>query len=371
MLCSLVVVAIAPDILRQHRNPAPRNAVRLAPVSDRARDLGIEIGRLPTGPANAITDVEGVLVGHTTLIEGDDVRTGVTVVVPPPEPLFAGSAPDQRQRRADGARVGPRLGPADDAGRAHQHALGRSRPRRARRGCSAGRGDLDWSLPVVGETWDGVLNDIDGFHVKPEHVATALGLHAAAPSRRARSAAARAWSATASRAGSARPRGSSRTAGRSACSCRRTTAGASAAGERRPRRRAHRARSGAAAGSPRALARSSSCSPPTRRSSRASASGSRAGPVSGSRAAAGWASTRAAISRSASPPATAASRRRAGAAAADAERRPHRRALRSRDRRGRGGDPERAARRRDDAGSRRQHGSRPARRAAPRRARRA
>ena len=57
----------------------------------RARDLGIEIGRLPPGPANAITDVAGVRVGHTTLIEGDDVRTGVTVVVPPPEPLFAGS----------------------------------------------------------------------------------------------------------------------------------------------------------------------------------------------------------------------------------------------------------------------------------------
>ena len=57
----------------------------------RARDLGIEIGRLPTGPANAITDVAGVTVGHTTLIEGEDVRTGVTVVVPPPEPLFAGS----------------------------------------------------------------------------------------------------------------------------------------------------------------------------------------------------------------------------------------------------------------------------------------
>ena len=49
----------------------------------RARDLGIEIGRLPPGPANAITDVDGVRVGHTTLIEGDSVRTGVTVVVPP------------------------------------------------------------------------------------------------------------------------------------------------------------------------------------------------------------------------------------------------------------------------------------------------
>ena len=57
----------------------------------RARDLGIEIGRLPPGPANAITDVAGVSVGHTTLIEGESVRTGVTVVLPPPEPFFAGA----------------------------------------------------------------------------------------------------------------------------------------------------------------------------------------------------------------------------------------------------------------------------------------
>ena len=57
----------------------------------RARDLGVEIGRLPPGPANAITDIEGVRVGHTTVIEGDATRTGVTVVMPPPQPLFAGA----------------------------------------------------------------------------------------------------------------------------------------------------------------------------------------------------------------------------------------------------------------------------------------
>src|SRR3954471_1107185 len=57
----------------------------------RARDLGIRIGDLEPDPLNAITDVEGVRVGHTTLIEGDAVRTGVTVVVPPDEPLFAGA----------------------------------------------------------------------------------------------------------------------------------------------------------------------------------------------------------------------------------------------------------------------------------------
>ena len=57
----------------------------------RARDLRIEIGKLPPGPFDAITDVPGVRVGHTTLVEADDVRTGVTVVVPPREPLFAAS----------------------------------------------------------------------------------------------------------------------------------------------------------------------------------------------------------------------------------------------------------------------------------------
>ena len=57
-------------------------------MKPRAPELGIEIGRLARGAANAITDVAGVRVGHTTLVEGDDVRTGVTVVLPPPEPLL-------------------------------------------------------------------------------------------------------------------------------------------------------------------------------------------------------------------------------------------------------------------------------------------
>jgi D-aminopeptidase len=48
----------------------------------RARDLGIRIGTLPTGPNNAITDVRGVRVGHTTLVEGNSVRTGITVLHP-------------------------------------------------------------------------------------------------------------------------------------------------------------------------------------------------------------------------------------------------------------------------------------------------
>ena len=193
----------------------------------RARDLGIEIGRLPPGPRTRSPTSTASRVGHTTLIEGDDVRTGVTVVVPPPEPLFAGCAPDQRQRRADRARVDPRLRAADDADRAHEHALGRRRPRRAGRRRGAGGGRTSWSLPVVGETWDGVLNDINGFHVRPEHVRRrargGLGGRGRGGLRRRRHRDGLPRLQGRDRHGVARRRGR---LDRSACSCRRTTAGA-------------------------------------------------------------------------------------------------------------------------------------------------
>jgi D-aminopeptidase len=141
-------------------------------VTARARDLGIEIGRLPAGPANAITDVEGVRVGHTTLIEGDDVRTGVTVVVPPPEPLFAGAHRINGNGELTGLEWVRDSGLlTTPIGLTNTHSVGVVRDALV---AAAYRGAFDWSLPVVGETWDGVLNDIDGFHVEPEHVAAAL-----------------------------------------------------------------------------------------------------------------------------------------------------------------------------------------------------
>ncbi len=83
-------------------------------------------------------------------------------------------SPAQRQRRADRAGVGARVRDADQPDRPDQHAQRRGGARRAdrprarrERGPDAG---YYWSLPVVGETWDGMLNDINGFHVKPEHV---------------------------------------------------------------------------------------------------------------------------------------------------------------------------------------------------------
>jgi D-aminopeptidase len=141
-------------------------------VNPRARDLGIEIGRLPTGPVNGITDVPGLIVGHTTLIEGEDVRTGVTVVVPPMTPLFAGSHTINGNGELTGLEWIRDSGMlTTPIGLTNTHSVGVVRDALV---SAAQPREWDWSLPVVGETWDGVLNDINGFHVKPEHVFAAL-----------------------------------------------------------------------------------------------------------------------------------------------------------------------------------------------------
>jgi D-aminopeptidase len=59
----------------------------------RARDVGLVIGTFPTGEFNAITDVAGVKVGHSTIIEGDDIRTGVTAIIPGPGNLYTHPIP--------------------------------------------------------------------------------------------------------------------------------------------------------------------------------------------------------------------------------------------------------------------------------------
>jgi D-aminopeptidase len=137
----------------------------------RARELGIEIGDGAPGTLNAITDVAGVRVGQTTLIMGNDVRTGVTVVVPPEQALFAGS----HRLNGNGELTG--LAWVRESGflttpvaLTNTHSVGVVRDAL----CKASRGTGDWSLPVVGETWDGLLNDINGFHVRAEHVFEAL-----------------------------------------------------------------------------------------------------------------------------------------------------------------------------------------------------
>ncbi|MEO5964584.1 MAG: P1 family peptidase [Candidatus Limnocylindrales bacterium] len=162
----------------------------------RARELGLRIGLLDPGEHDAITDVPGVLVGHTTLIHGDGplvvgegpVRTGVTVVVPHSddvwtEPLFAGCHRLNGNGELTGlewVRESGLLGGV--IGITNTHSVGVVRDALVAHAARARPKDaVFWSLPVVGETYDGALNDINGFHVKPGHVDAAIAAAAAGP----------------------------------------------------------------------------------------------------------------------------------------------------------------------------------------------
>jgi D-aminopeptidase len=154
----------------------------------RARDLGVVIGEHPTGPDNAITDVAGVRVGHTTLDEDGPpaVHTGVTVVIPHDdiwhEPVFAGAHRLNGSGELTGLEWIRESGELTTAiGLTNTHSVGVVRDELVAAQVRA-RGDgIYWSLPVVGETYDGLLNDINGFHVRPEHVRAALAGASAAP----------------------------------------------------------------------------------------------------------------------------------------------------------------------------------------------
>ena len=153
------------------------------PLSDRARarDLGIAPGDLPTGEHNGITDVAGVRVGQVTLIEGEDVRTGVTAIVPHPGNVY-------QEKVAGGVFVGNAFGKL--AGSTQVSELGTiETPIVLTNTLSVARGidgAVTWTLAqpgnetvtsvnaVVGETNDGVLNDIRGRHVTEEHVLDAI-----------------------------------------------------------------------------------------------------------------------------------------------------------------------------------------------------
>jgi D-aminopeptidase len=155
----------------------------------RARELRLIIGRLSPGATDTIADVAGVRVGHTTIIRGEGrlvvgegpVRTGVTVVLPHEgdvwdEPVFAGCHRLNGNGELTGLewiREAGQLGGA--VGLTNTHSVGVVRDAFVAHGARhrAHGGGL-WSLPVVGETWDGLLNDIDGFHVRAEHVDQAL-----------------------------------------------------------------------------------------------------------------------------------------------------------------------------------------------------
>jgi L-aminopeptidase/D-esterase-like protein len=152
----------------------------------RARDLGVPFDGTP-GPLNAITDVAGVEVGLATIINGEGklqvgkgpVRTGVTTVLPrgraAADPVMAawfslngnGEMTGTTWVEESGFLEGPVfITNTHSVGTVHQAAI--------EWGVTRAQNRQPWSLPIVAETWDGTLNDINGFHVKPQHVFQAI-----------------------------------------------------------------------------------------------------------------------------------------------------------------------------------------------------
>ena len=153
----------------------------------RARDLNVVVGTLPTGRLNAITDVAGVLVGHATIVRGGGrlkvgegpVRTGVTAVLPRRDIWFNGVYAATHTLNGDGEMTGTHwirdretlmhpvlITNTGSVGTVHEAEIAFMNERHPSR---------DWAfLPVVGETWDGTLNDVRGQHVKKEHVFAAI-----------------------------------------------------------------------------------------------------------------------------------------------------------------------------------------------------
>ena len=177
----LLVLALAALVPLQ-----PRVSAQAAP-RQRARDLGITIGTYPTGPGNAITDVEGVLVGHATIVRGTGalkigegpVRTGVTAVLPRKDIWYNAVFAATYTLNGDGEMTGTHwirdletlahpilITNTGSIGAVHDAAIAYMTERHPRR---------DWGfLPVVAETWDGTLNDVRGRHVQKAHVFDAL-----------------------------------------------------------------------------------------------------------------------------------------------------------------------------------------------------
>ena len=155
--------------------------ILLAQARPRARDLGITPGIYPPGSLNAITDVEGVRIGHTTVIEGDNVRTGVTAVLPHPGNLF-------QDKVAGAVFVGNAFGKLTGSTQVKELgtietpivltntlSVGVAMDAVARYTLSQPGNELVRSVnALVGETNDGGLNDIRGFHITRQHVLDAI-----------------------------------------------------------------------------------------------------------------------------------------------------------------------------------------------------
>src|SRR5215471_4485345 len=172
------------------------STLTFAQARPRARDLGIPFEGAP-GPFNAITDVKGVEVGYTTLVSGDGelitgkgpVRTGVTAILPrgknSNDRVFAawfslngnGEMTGTAWVEESGCLEGP-------IAITNTHSVGVVRDAVVEwltRRIPNYETSVYFSLPVVAETWDGYLNDINGFHVKKEHVFNALNIAVSGP----------------------------------------------------------------------------------------------------------------------------------------------------------------------------------------------
>lgn len=167
-----------------------------AQTKPRARDLGVPFDGAP-GTNNAITDVKGVEVGHTTLISGEGklvvgtgpVRTGVTAIHPRGKNSNDAVFAAWFTLNGNGEMTGTTW--VDDSGFlngpvmiTNTHSVGVVRDAVIAWKVKRGSPDMEgywWSLPVVAETWDGYLNDINGFHVKPEDAFRALDSAHAGP----------------------------------------------------------------------------------------------------------------------------------------------------------------------------------------------
>src|SRR5271168_615339 len=158
----------------------------IAQQAARARDLGVPFDGSP-GPLDAITDVKRVEVGDTTLISGEGplkvgvgpVRTGVTIVFPrgkgDSDPVYAGWFSQNGNGEMTGTTWLQESGFLESPiAITNTHSVGVVRDAIIAYEIKHSTMHQDWSLPVVAETWDGFLNDINGFHVKPDDVFSAM-----------------------------------------------------------------------------------------------------------------------------------------------------------------------------------------------------
>ncbi len=158
-----------------HRILALLLLVGAAQAAERARDIGVPFEGTP-GPLNAITDVGGVEVGQVTLIQGKDIRTGVTIVFPRGRnnatPVYGGTFDLNGNGEMTGQAYLQDFGVVHGPiGVTNTNAVGDVYAG-IQRWSQKAFGEATW--PVVAETWDGTLNDLGGFHVTPETAAAAI-----------------------------------------------------------------------------------------------------------------------------------------------------------------------------------------------------